>query len=108
MNPTADAYVNASNPSRNYGNSIALRTDGSPIRRSYLRFEVPAISGPIVSATLRVYANSASSLGYEVHSTDGSWGETTINFTNAPAFGGSVGSSGPISGGTWTEVDVTA
>ncbi len=108
LNATADAYVSESSPTNNYGNSTSLRTDASPVIRTYLRFQVPALSGSVVSATLRVFANSANNLGYTVHDTSGSWEETTITFSNAPAFGGSVGGSGAISGKTWTQVDVTA
>ena len=57
---------------------------------------------------LRVFANSSQSVGYEVHGvTDTSWSETAITFANAPPFAISTGSSGPVSTGTWTTVDVT-
>ena len=110
LNPVADSYVNGDSATQgtNYGNSTSLRTDGSPINRSYLRFTVPTLSGSVISATLRVFANSANTVGYTVHSTDGTWGETTINFSNAPAFGGSIGSSGAITASTWTQVNVTS
>ncbi|MCL4251184.1 MAG: DNRLRE domain-containing protein [Anaerolineae bacterium] len=104
----ADSYVNSSSSGSNYGSSTAIRTDNSPVINSYLRFEVPALSGSITSATLRVYANSSSSVGYAVHGTTGAWDEVTITYSNAPAFGTSVGSSGAITAKTWTQVDVTA
>jgi parallel beta-helix repeat protein len=108
VNAVADAYVNEASPSSNYGNSTTLRTDGSPINRSYLRFQVPSLSGSVVSATLRVFANTASSSGYTVHGTSGGWTETGVTFTNAPTFGVSVGSSGAFSSNSWTSVNVTA
>jgi Calcineurin-like phosphoesterase len=108
LTAVADSYVNDASPASNYGNSTAFRTDASPIQRSYLRFEVPTLSGSIASATLRVYANLSSSVGYTVHGTAGGWGETTINFNNAPAFGSSVGASGSFAANSWTEVNVTA
>jgi glycosyl hydrolase family 99/SdrD B-like protein/calcineurin-like phosphoesterase family protein/dockerin type I repeat protein len=108
VNPVADAYVNQSNPGGNYGANIAVRTDASPIFRTYMRFQVPPLSGTVVSATLRIYANSASSMGYTTHSTISGWGERTITYSNAPAFGGDISSSGPIKSATWTAVDVTA
>jgi parallel beta-helix repeat protein len=108
LNATADSYVNESSPASNYGNSTSLRMDASPIIRSYLRFEVPTLSGSVVSAQLRVFANTANGLGYTVHGSSGGWGETTLTFNNAPTFGSSVGSSGAIAANSWTVVDVTA
>jgi parallel beta-helix repeat protein len=104
----ADSYVNETSPTSNYGTSSALRADGSPLLRSYLRFNVQGLVGTVTQATLRVYATSSSSVGYDIRGvTDNSWGETSINYSNAPAFGSVVGSSGPIVGPAWTEVNVT-
>ncbi|TAK65424.1 MAG: DNRLRE domain-containing protein, partial [Dehalococcoidia bacterium] len=107
--PVADSYVNDALPGNNYGTGSALRVDASPIMRAYLRFDVQG-AGTIMSATLRIWANSSQSVGYEVHGVaDNLWGETTINFTNAPAFDpASAGSSGRITAATWTSVDVTS
>ncbi len=42
-------------------------------------------------------------------SRDNTWGETTITDANAPPFGATkLGSSGKITAGTWTSVDVTS
>lgn len=106
--PVADSYVNESSPTMNYGTSSSLRADGSPLVRSYLRFNVQGLVGTVTKATLRVYATSSSSVGYDIHGvSDNSWGETTLNFTNAPAFGPVVVSSGPFTGPIWKEMDVT-
>jgi hypothetical protein len=97
------------NPSSNYGTSNLLRADGSPVMRSYLRFNVQGISGTVTRVTLRVFANSASSAGYHIGNvTDNTWTESTINYNNAPVIGSSIGSSGPFSAGAWTTVDVTS
>jgi hypothetical protein len=101
--------VYQSSPTANYGTSNLLRADGSPIMRSYLRFNLQGISGTVTRVTLRVYANSASSAGYNIGNvTDNTWAENTINYNNAPAIGSSVGSSGPFGTGVWTTVDVTS
>ena len=77
--------------------------------KTYLKFNVTGISGTVTSATLRIYANSAQSAGYTAYSVpDTTWGETTINASNAPAFGTARGSSGKITAATWTSADVTA
>jgi hypothetical protein len=83
FNPVADAYVNEASPTTNYGSSASLRADASPDVRSYLRFSVQGLSFPATSATLRVYANSASSLGYDMRGvSDNSWSEN-INYNAA-------------------------
>jgi chitodextrinase len=109
FNPSADSYVDEAAATTNHGPSTQLRIDGSPVNRTYLRFTVEGVVGTVISAKLRIYANSGSSAGHEVRTVaDNSWGETTISFSNAPALGPVVGSSGPFSAGAWIEVDVTS
>ncbi len=106
--PVADTYVDAGNPTVNYGQSTALRADGSPDVRSFLRFSVLGLSGAVTSATLRIYANSSQSTGYTVSQATGIWTETGVTYNNQPGAGAAVGTSGPVTGGAWTEVDVTS
>ncbi|HXD09165.1 MAG TPA: DNRLRE domain-containing protein, partial [Anaerolineales bacterium] len=107
--PAADATVRQEIPSTNYGKSVQLRTDGSPLIRSYLRFDVQGMGGAVTKATLRVFANSSSSAGYKVHKvSDLTWNENTITYNNAPPLGSVVGSMGAFAGGAWTSVDVTS
>src|SRR5206468_8566598 len=84
FNPTADSYVSSGSPTSNFGTLTALRIDGSPVLRAYLRFAVTGLSGTVQSAALKVLANT-STAGHDVHAADSSWGETTINYNNAPA-----------------------
>ncbi len=106
--PAADAYVDSSAPTSNYGTSTQLRVDASPTVRSYLRFNVQGVTAPVASATLRVYANSSQSTGYTAYRVaNNTWGETTLNYGNAPALGTSIGSSGAVNSATWTSVNVT-
>jgi hypothetical protein len=110
--PTADAFVNAGSPSTNYGTSTILYTDGSPIFRSYLRFDLSGLAGQVVTkATLRIFAATSGSPGetIEVHgSSDTTWTETGITYANAPSFGAAVDSAGSIAGGSWISLDVTS
>jgi chitodextrinase len=106
--PTADSYVSASSPATNYGASTALRVDGSPDVRSYLRFNVQVGTGTITRVTLRIFANTGSSAGLGTRSVGGAWAESTLNYNNAPALAGNFGSSGPAVAGTWLDMDVTA
>jgi hypothetical protein len=92
----------------NYGTLTTLRIDGSPIVRSYLRFNVQGLSGTVTRATLRIFANSAATadcVAYGV--SDNTWTESTINYNNAPPLGNALGSSGPITKATWISMDVT-
>ena len=84
---SADAYVDASAPAANFGTAAKLRVDGSPVVRSYLRFDVPALGTPVASAKLRVYAlTSLASSALEARAVPGlSWNEATITYASAPA-----------------------
>src|SRR5215211_1382169 len=106
--PTADAYVNESAPKRKFGTALELLAGTTPIRRGYLLFDVTALPGPVVRATLRLQAATASLAGYHVRAVaDTTWSERAITYANAPAVGAiAVASSGPIGAGT-TTVDVT-
>ncbi|MBI3762260.1 MAG: DNRLRE domain-containing protein [Chloroflexi bacterium] len=104
----ADTYVNESKPDANYGSAEKLHTDGTPQLRAYLRFRVQGVIGAVTRATLRVYATSSSSAGYDVRPVaDNNWDEGAIGFANAPESGDVVGSSGAFAANTWTSVDVT-
>src|SRR5512142_1991215 len=108
--PDADSYVSASYPTTNYGTATTLRVDGSPDVRSYLRFSVTGLNGQtITQATLRIHANSSGSAGLTAEAvSDNTWGETTINYNNMPAMGGSLSSSGAVASGSWASMDVTS
>lgn len=106
--PISDAYVNEGSPASNYGSLTTLRADGSPLVRSYLRFDVQGLSGTVTRVTLRIFTNSSSSVGYEVRNiADNTWVEGSINHTNAPAVDGVAASSGPFGAGVWKSVDIT-
>ncbi|MDR3575847.1 MAG: DNRLRE domain-containing protein [Anaerolineaceae bacterium] len=111
LNPAADSYVNSSSPTTNYGTSKTLYVDNSPIEHSYIRFNVTGLSGAPSKATLKIFANSTQSTGFDVYSvSDNTWTETGINYSNAPAFAGTkTGSSGAIkTSGQFYSVDVTS
>jgi hypothetical protein len=106
--PIADSYVKSANPTTTFGTTTTLRTDNSPMTRSYLRFNVQGVGSPVTRATLRIFANTASNGGFIVNSlADNTWAETTINYNNSPSPGGQIGTSGSVTAGTWKTVDVT-
>ncbi|MBK8905883.1 MAG: DNRLRE domain-containing protein [Anaerolineaceae bacterium] len=109
FNPVADSFTMANRPTSNQGSATTLRLDASPDNNSYLRFDVQGLNGTVSQATLRVYAQSSSSLGYDVHQVaNNTWGETTITYANAPALGSLVNSSGAFSSNGYVEVPVTS
>jgi acid phosphatase type 7 len=108
VTPIADSYVDSGSPSTNYGSQTQLRGDGSPVVRSYLRFNVQGLSAAVTRATLRIFANSASSGGYEIRGvSNNTWVESTITYSNAPAVGNVLDSIGAFNAGVWTTVDIT-
>jgi hypothetical protein len=111
LTPVADAKVDSSVPTSNFA-TTALRVDASPDIRSYLKFDTSAVTGTVQSATLRIWATSTQSVGFDVYAVgDSSWTETGITFANQPSSTISttkLGSSGPVVAGTWKTVDVTA
>ena len=109
FNPVADASVLANRPTSNFGSMSQLRLDASPIMNSYLRFDVQGLTGTVNSATLRLFVDTTSSVGFTAHEVaDSSWAEGGITFTNAPAIGAVINSSGATSAGSYVEVDVTS
>ncbi|MCB8949696.1 MAG: DNRLRE domain-containing protein [Ardenticatenaceae bacterium] len=109
VNPEADAFAITSRPSGNLGGASTLRIDASPETNSYLRFNVQGVTGAVTQATLRIYTESTSASGYDVHAVaDNSWGEFTLNGSNAPALGNVLNSSGAITANNYVDVDVTS
>ncbi|MGZ6346374.1 MAG: CBM96 family carbohydrate-binding protein [Anaerolineales bacterium] len=107
--PSADSYVISTSASSNFGTATNLRVDSSPVTRSYMRFVVSSLPGAVQSATLRIYANSANTTGFAVHSVaDNTWTETGINYTNSPAVGALIKNSAAFNAAAWVAVDVTS
>jgi hypothetical protein len=76
---------------------------------SYLRFNLTGLNGTVIKATLRIYANSASTSGIQAHGViDTNWGEKTITYANAPAMSGVVSTSTAVKANSWVEMNVTS
>jgi hypothetical protein len=103
----ADATTSADAPTARAGSGPSLRVDGTPVVRSFIRFDVPD-AGPIQRATLRLHAETANSVGFDIRSATGSWSERTLTHANAPTVGAVVGSSGRHTAGQEVSVDVTS
>ncbi len=88
----ADARVDEANPNTNFGGQNKLRVDGGadPDINSYLKFNVTGVTGPVVSARLKLSSTTGSIDGPTLRSTSNSWTEGTINWANRPAGSGTV------------------
>ena len=108
--PTRDAYVDSDEPNLNRGEIPELRADGDPVVTSYIDFAQAGLADigerrDILSVRLELYSLETHS-GYQVWLVDGPWNETGLTFANAPPFGTALGTSGPLSGGSWSSVDL--
>jgi len=108
LNPEADTYVDSGSPTVNFGVATFMRVKTNT-QVSYLRFDLSGITGTIQSATLSVYANSATSNVYTVRGVgDITWSETGINWNTAPAYSAtSSGSSGALVIGARNNINIT-
>ena len=75
FNPVADSYIDANRPTTNFGSRLSLRSDSTPLRVSYLKFNVVGF-GSSTSAALKLYAVKNHSTGVELFVTDTSWDES--------------------------------
>jgi hypothetical protein len=100
LTPSGDAYTNTALPSTNYGAKTLLNVESS--QTTYIQFDLSAIpsgfnSSNISKATLKLYVNAVTTAGsFNVDYVNGSWSEGTITANNAPALGGTIAASVPL------------
>ncbi|MGE5328015.1 MAG: DNRLRE domain-containing protein, partial [Deltaproteobacteria bacterium] len=118
-NPAADAKVESSNPSTNYGGNTTFQMGATSTffstntRRSYLRFDVTGYSSNTpIQAKLRIYGNNSQGTmsvnAYQVSNT--TWKETgsnSITWNNAPTMEAQIGSVNVGTALQYYEIDVT-
>lgn len=87
VNASADSFVQSNYPSRNYGKTSPLLTNNSPVRISYLKYDLSAFSGKVIkSASLKLYIKDPSTDLQAIKTTlNSSWSESSINYNNRPA-----------------------
>ncbi|MHA7239780.1 CBM96 family carbohydrate-binding protein [Arthrobacter sp. TMS1-12-1] len=106
----ADTYVSSGAPTTNFGTSVMLGVDSSPVEASYLKFDLSPYAGrTIESATLQLRSAGSGSTGTQnvkVVATD-SWTEGGITYSNRPALGTSIGTFGPTTVNTNYSVPLT-
>lgn len=109
--PVADTYIEAGRPTTNFGSATTLQVDNSPVKHFLLRFSVASMgSRTVATAKLRLYnVDSSSSGGTFYRVSDNSWGETTVNWNNAPAATSTaLASRGAVATNTWYEVNLAS
>jgi hypothetical protein len=95
ITPLGDAFTNSADPTTNYGAATLLEVDGTTAT-TYIQFNLASIpSGATVSqATLKLYVNAVTTAGsFNVDYVNGSWAESTIDHSNAPALGTTIASN---------------
>src|SRR5580700_7644480 len=113
ITPSADAYTDTATPTKNYGAVTLLSVDGAT-ETTYIRFDLASIpSGASVSqATLKLYAYAVNTAGsFNVDYVNGSWTESTITSSLAPALGTTIQASVPITTADKNQyilIDITA
>jgi PKD repeat protein len=113
--PLADTQVRSSDPAQNYGSSPVLRVKhgGSATTaehyRTYLRFDVAQLSGPVVGAKLRLFVEDSATGGGTVFAGPAGWDEFSLTWQDAlGAVGSPLATIGPVTAGTWVEVPIPA
>ncbi|QNM98794.1 polysaccharide lyase 8 family protein [Chitinimonas koreensis] len=115
LGAVADAYVrDGTYANTNYGQTatLTIKNDGvGYARRAFLKFDLGAIAGTIVSARLVLAPSSVGQTTAMTHNaylaSSDSWGETTLSWNNAPAVGSLLGSWSVPAVGSTAQIDVT-
>ena len=98
ITPSADAYTNTADPTANYGSNVLLYVDGAT-EISYIQFNLSSIpsSATVSQATLKLYVNAVTKAGsFNVDYVNGSWSESKITSSLAPALGSAIVSNVPL------------
>lgn len=107
--PDADAHVNSAVPNTNFGKATGLRIDNNGaagLLVSYLRVNVPAVSGKISRATLRLSCANGSPRPFNVSTATGAWAESTLTFANRPPPTTSLFNVPSVKSGSVVDLDV--
>jgi TGF-beta propeptide len=95
ITPSADAYTNTATPTTNYGAKTLLDVDGAT-QIAYIQFNLSSIpaSASVTQATLKLYVNTVTAAGsFNVDYVSGTWAESKITSSLAPALGAAIVSS---------------
>ena len=106
---SADAYVAAAYPNRNYGRSTILRVRDR-VYRSFVKFSVSGLLRAPRSVKLRLWVVNPSTSSGSVYKVSNSWTQSGITWNNAPRVAGAprLAQLGLTKTGTWIEITVTS
>jgi hypothetical protein len=106
----ADAYVAGHATSKNYGSATDLQSDASPVRATYLRFDLRGVAAPVSRATLRMYLTDGTRGSQTIWNVeDDSWGEAALTYASRPPRTTAAKAFTPgTTKGRYVDVDVTA
>ena len=113
--PVADAFVSETNDLTNFGSRTDLQVRAAPTdpgKFSFLEFNVPAFSGSVVSAKLKIRTQAAQSPGVAAYKMVGmSWSENSITYSTWDQAGAVTyvlqTITDALAANTWHEIDVT-
>lgn len=104
----ADTFVDASQPTRNFGGAPTLVTAHAPARELYLRFIPSPVHGTVTRAALRLFTISGTQAGPRVYLAGSQWEEGLVTWNTRPSrLEGPLDAKAAVPGGTWLELDVT-
>jgi hypothetical protein len=115
LTPAGDSYTNTAASTTNYGAKTLLDVEST--QTSFIQFDLSAIpagytSADITKASLKLYVNAVTTAGsFNVDYVNGTWTESTIDASNAPALGTTIAASVPLitkDKNQYILVDVTA
>jgi hypothetical protein len=98
ITPSSDAFTNTAASTTNYGANVLLNVNGAK-EIAYIQFNLASIpAGANVSkATLKLYVNAVTTAGsFNVDYVNGSWVESTISSSLAPALGTTIEANVPL------------
>jgi hypothetical protein len=100
LTPSQDSYTNTADPTTNYGSSKLLDVESS--QTTYVQFNLSSIpsgytGADVTKATLKLYVNTVTKAGsFNVDYVNGTWSESTITASTAPALGTTIAASVPL------------
>ena len=118
ITPSQDSNTNTAAATTNYGTAATLGVVSSTtsIQTTYIKFDLSSVptgytSTNVAKATLKLFVNSVTKAGsLNVDFVNGTWAEKTITADLAPALGGTIASSVPLTtanANDYVLVDVT-
>jgi len=100
LTPFGDSYTNTAAPTTNYGAKTTLDVEST--QTTFIQFNLSSIpsgytSADITKATLKLFVDGVTTAGsFNVDYVNGTWTESTIDASNAPALGTTIAASVPL------------